>query len=535
MKQRNCQTKDQTKTSAMTLDISHNAPLLSLPVFLKARLLSVFNKMATQACGDTSDAGELSSSQRLYLKPVAKLGVHVTLPEIKVAGVSISNWEVMERLKSMVAPDQFTVLKVVESSLEFIRFEGETDTKSLVTKFISKLEGKFMKLSGFAEPLKVRAAESKMKFPTAHDWNSFFREAENLDERNPGERPDTIHLKGLPCKWFADVESANKPSEEVLISVFRRYGKIRCVDIPILDPYRQKLSKGNNEFQTFYYGSHLHFDAFVQYSQYQGFSNAMSALKGMKLMYLSDEGRAATANIQVDFDRTGHLSAKNIKKRDQERQRLIEIERKEEERKVREKEDEERRKEQERLEEERKEAERQRLLQEAIRKKEERKRAREEKKRQKRAERIRREIERKERQKKLERERERKEAERKESAKRLLMELLQRIATVKEQEEEEMRKIEEERKKRVQELEMLKQMEEKKRKLEEEERRREDEERRKKEKLEQQEKELRDKLIQNLKKMEDRRDQLKKELLQRQIASSTAKLTTFVGNTCTGK
>ena len=62
----------------------------------------------------------------------------------------------------------------------------------------------------------------------------------------------------------------------------------------------------------------------------------MAALKGMKLMYISEEGRAATANIQVDFDKSGHLSAKNIKKRDQERQKLIDMERKEEERKQRE-------------------------------------------------------------------------------------------------------------------------------------------------------------------------------------------------------
>ena len=493
--------------------------------------------MATQACGDTSEATELSSSQRLYLKPVAKLGVHVTLPEIKVAGVSISNWEVMERLKSMIAPDQFTVLRVVESSLEFIRFEGEADTKSLVSKFISKLDGKIMKLSGFADPLKVRATESKMKFPSAHDWNSFFRESQDLDERNPGERPDTVYIKGLPCKWFASAseETAGKPSEEVLKSVFRRFGKIRCVDIPILDPYRQKLSKDNSEFQTFYFGSHLHFDAYIQYSQYQGFSSAMSALKGMKLMYISEEGRAATANIQVEFDNACHLSAKNIKKRDQERQKLIEIERKEEERKRKEKEDEERRKEEERLEEERKEAERQRLLQEAIRKKEERKRAREEKKRQKRAERIRKEIEHKEQQRLLEREREREKAELRRSAKRVLIELLQRVAILKEQEEEERRKMEEERRKREQELEMLKQIEEKKRKLEEEQRRKEDEEKRKKEKLEEQERELRDKLIQNLKRMEERRDELKKELLKRQIASNTAKLTSFVSNNSSGR
>lgn len=491
------------------------------------------NKMATQVCGDTSEATELCATQRLYLKPTAKLGIHVTLPEIKVAGVSISNWEVMERLKSMVAPDQFNVLKVVESSMEFIRFEGETDTKGLIIKFISKLEGKFIKLSGFAEPLKVRAAELKVKFPSVNDWNSFFREAGNLDERNPGERPDTIVIKGLPCKWFADDDSKSKPSEDVLASVFRRFGKIRCVDIPILDPYRQKLS--NNEFQTFYFGSHLHFDAFIQYNQYQGFSNAMGALKGMKLMHISEEGRAATANIQVDFDRTCHLSAKKIKKREQERLKLIEMERKEEERKRREKEEAERQKEMERLEEERKEAERKKILQDAIRRKEERKRAREEKKRKKRAERIRREIERKERQRQLEREREQEKAEQKIGAKRLLIELLQRVAAVKEQEEEDRKKLEEERNKRLKELEMLKQMEEKKRKLEEEERKREEEEKRKKEKLEEQEKELRDKLIQNLKKMEQRRDQLKKELLQRQIASSTAKLTSFVNDTSTGK
>ncbi|PFX14604.1 A-kinase anchor protein 17A [Stylophora pistillata] len=420
--------------------------------------------MATQACGDTSEATELCATQRLYLKPVAKIGIHVALPEIKVAGVSISNWEVMERLKSMVAPDQFMVLKVVESSMEFIRYEGETDTKGLITKFISKLEGKSIKLSGFAEPLKVRAAELKVKFPSVNDWNSFFREAGNLDERNPGERPDTIVIKGLP--WF---------------------------------------------------------------------SNAMGALKGMKLMHISEEGRAATANIQVDFDRTCHLSSRNIKKREQERLKLIEMERKEEERKRKEKEEAERQKEMERLEEERKEAERQKLLQDAVRRKEERKRAREEKKRKKRADRIRREIERKERQRQLEREREQEKAEQKKGAKRLLMELLQRVVAVKEQEEEERRKLEEERNKRLQELEMLKQMEEKKRKLEEEERKREEEERRKKEKLEEQEKELRDKLIQNLKKMEQRRDQLKKELLQRQIASSTAKLTSFVSYNATGK
>lgn len=44
---------------------------------------------------------------------MVKFGIYVILLEIKVVGVLIFNWEVMERLKLMVVLDQFNVLKVV--------------------------------------------------------------------------------------------------------------------------------------------------------------------------------------------------------------------------------------------------------------------------------------------------------------------------------------------------------------------------------------------------------------------------------------
>lgn len=76
---------------------------------------------AFQTCSDTSDAVELFIPQQLYLKPVAKLNISVQLPQLKLPGKTISNWEVMEKLKTMVKPIQFTVLKVSKSTLEFIR------------------------------------------------------------------------------------------------------------------------------------------------------------------------------------------------------------------------------------------------------------------------------------------------------------------------------------------------------------------------------------------------------------------------------
>jgi len=60
-----------------------------------------------------------------------------------------------------------------------------------------------------------------------------------------GERPDTVYLSDLPCKWFSDQKSSSsestlvvKPSEQRVNDVFSQFGTIRVMDIPLLDPYR---------------------------------------------------------------------------------------------------------------------------------------------------------------------------------------------------------------------------------------------------------------------------------------------------------
>ncbi|KAF7461275.1 Hypothetical predicted protein [Marmota monax] len=297
---------------------------------------------------DTSEAVELCPSYGLYLKPITKMTISVALPQLKQPGKSISNWEVMERLKGMVQHHQFSTLRISKSTMDFIRFEGEVENRSLVRSFLACLDGKTIKLSGFSDILKVRAAEFKIDFPTRHDWDSFFRDAKDMNETLPGERPDTIHLEGLPCKWFAQKESGSeKPSEEVLVQVFEKFGEIRNVDIPMLDPYREEMTGRN--FHTFSFGGHLNFEAYVQYREYVGFIQAMSALRGMKLMFKGDDGKAVACSIKVSFDSTKHLSDASIKKRQLERQKLQELERQREAQKRREKEAEERQRAEERF------------------------------------------------------------------------------------------------------------------------------------------------------------------------------------------
>uniref|UniRef100_A0A3B4YPG2 A kinase (PRKA) anchor protein 17A n=1 Tax=Seriola lalandi dorsalis TaxID=1841481 RepID=A0A3B4YPG2_SERLL len=332
---------------------------------------------------DTTEAVCLSTEYNLYLKPIAKMTVSVALPQLKLPGKSISNWEVMERVKAMVAPEQFSALRISKSTMDFIRFEGEVENKTVVKSLLSRLDGKSIKLSGFTDVLKVRAVENKVDFPTRHDWDSFFRDAKDMNETLPGERPDTIHLEGLPCRWFSQKDSQypDRPSEEVLIAVFQAFGKVRNVDIPMLDPYREEMLDKN--FSTFSFGGHLNFEAYVQYQEYCGFTKAMDTMRSMKLMFKGDDGKAVACNIKVTFDTSKHLSESALKRRSLDRMKLQELERQREEQKRREKEEEERRKEEERYDGRRKskgkleEEEKERKKEERLRKREQKLRERE--------------------------------------------------------------------------------------------------------------------------------------------------------------
>jgi len=280
-----------------------------------------------QSCGDTKDCVDLFRPQGLYLKPIARINVSVQLPQLRKSGSKISNWEVMEKVKEMARPFTFPVFKVSKSSLEFIRFEAEIENYSSMENVLAKLDMRTIKLSGFTELLKIRAAESKNAFPTRADWDEFFLDNKDMNEMKSGERPDTIHLSNLPVKWFLQVKSGevpDKPSEFVLKKAFASFGDIRMVDIPLLDPYRQKMTSDLSGIRTFSFGEDLIFQAYVQFKEYIGFVKCMNALKGMKLCYKDrDTSKAWTSNIKVDFDQTKHLSETTVKKRKEERERLV--------------------------------------------------------------------------------------------------------------------------------------------------------------------------------------------------------------------
>ncbi|XP_025287066.1 A-kinase anchor protein 17B-like isoform X1 [Canis lupus baileyi] len=306
--------------------------------------------MTVTVVHDNSEATELCAAQHLYLKPIAKLMIKVLLPESSEPMRPFSNWEVLDQLKSLICPDQFTTVRLSKSTKDFIRFEGEAETRSLVQILKAKLHGKIIKLNGLKTDLKVVATDAQ------GEWERFPREkeasaSEGAEEQDQDKSPDSIYFEGLPCKWFAPKgSSGEKPCEDILRVVFESFGKIKNVDIPMLDPYREVMTGGN--FGGFSFGLQT-FEAFIQYQESTDFIKAMESLRGMKLMLKGDDGKALACNIKVMFDTTKHFSEGAIRRRNQERLKLQELEeerkkikrdeeeaarkRKEEERKAREK------------------------------------------------------------------------------------------------------------------------------------------------------------------------------------------------------
>ncbi|XP_021968450.1 A-kinase anchor protein 17A [Folsomia candida] len=287
-------------------------------------------------CQDNSELSPLYPSRGLHLKPIARLNVSVHYPELKqsltTGGKSISSWDIMERIKSLVSPENFIFLRVVKNTLEFIRFEGDLESREILKKIITRLDGKTMKVTGFKEALKIRCAESKLIFPSKYDWDSYFRDAKNMNEMKAGERPDTIHFQNLPSKWFCEggrptSQDNDKPmpSEKFFRRLWSVFGEVRCVDIPVCDKYRSQISTAVRGINTFTFSNDNVFEAYVQYKDYMSFVKAMDALRGCSLFYQeSPIGKYYVANIKVDFDKSKHLSDESIRKRKAERNRLSE-------------------------------------------------------------------------------------------------------------------------------------------------------------------------------------------------------------------
>nr|XP_028570660.1 A-kinase anchor protein 17B [Podarcis muralis]XP_028570661.1 A-kinase anchor protein 17B [Podarcis muralis]XP_028570662.1 A-kinase anchor protein 17B [Podarcis muralis]XP_028570663.1 A-kinase anchor protein 17B [Podarcis muralis] len=277
---------------------------------------------------DTSETMEFCAFHRLYVMPVVKMTICIVLPEPTGPTYIVPKWEVIEKLKKMVCPDRFASVKVTKNTKGFILCEGEADTNRVFCRLKEKLHGKMINLSGFKDDLQVVVMEPPSNPPAPQELEPT-RELpeEDLAEQSK-DSPGCIYLEGLPCKWFAVKGSGSEsPRKDVLRAVFENFGKIKNIDIPMLDPYREEVGARMNNLTLRSLLNLRTFEAFVQYQESSSCSKAMETFKGMKLVFKGDDGKALACYIKVTSDTTDHFSDTAVNQRNLEKITLQELER----------------------------------------------------------------------------------------------------------------------------------------------------------------------------------------------------------------
>lgn len=312
---------------------------------------------------------ELCASLSLFLVPQKKITVVVVLPTSRTVGPSISNWDMMEKLRQGAQPEQFVHLRVEHSSRERISFVGELLSLRALRKVVLLLNGKTMRMPGFQEPFKVKAYSLDVNFPKKKDWEAFYRSKglTNFADGSPGERPDTVRVSRIPVEWFvdqSDLDAGEWPSKALIAQAFSQFGVLSNVGVylhKVAAPQLQQVEGAFSSFGPALGHSARLFDAFLQFDDYSGFCSAMLGLKGMHMMGSVGAGGGGAeakdvACIEVDYDRFGFMTLVNTRKRDAEEAMLREGRRKERERREEaERAERERKEEEERAEKERRE------------------------------------------------------------------------------------------------------------------------------------------------------------------------------------
>ncbi|KAL7205264.1 hypothetical protein ACSBR2_018240 [Camellia fascicularis] len=112
--------------------------------------------------------------------------------------------------------------------------DGEDDVKELEKKFLDWRRSVVDKTDGIElnlEGVKFRLTASVSK---SDDFDGMRKEWEELNafgysRGGRQQQPDTIVLKGVLSRWFAEPRVSSKPSMLVTYTIFSTFGKIRCV------------------------------------------------------------------------------------------------------------------------------------------------------------------------------------------------------------------------------------------------------------------------------------------------------------------
>lgn len=125
------------------------------------------------------------------------------------------------------------------------------------------------------------------------DWEEFYA----FGNRGLRREPDTIVIKGVPSRWFAEPRVSSKPSMLVTHTIFSKFGKIRNLNVAEDDDFGKDANEDSGDLV-----SGLYCKIVVQFEKYIDFHDALRVLCSRSLQ---KQGSRLKADYEVSWDKDG--------------------------------------------------------------------------------------------------------------------------------------------------------------------------------------------------------------------------------------
>ncbi|XVF36428.1 hypothetical protein REPUB_Repub19eG0057600 [Reevesia pubescens] len=194
----------------------------------------------------------------------------------------------------------------------------EEDVKELEKKFLDwrkyvaeKMDGIELNLEGVKYNLSVEIPVSDDFERMKKDWEELYAFRNRGYSRGGRQEPDTIVLRGVPSRWFAEPRVSSKPSMLVTHTIFSTFGKIRNLNVAEDNDFGKETDEDDLAIDIV---SGLHCKIVVQFEKYWDFYNALKVLCGRSLQ---KQGSRLSADYEVTWDKDGFF--RNSRSQNQEK------------------------------------------------------------------------------------------------------------------------------------------------------------------------------------------------------------------------
>ncbi|KAL2489151.1 ZCW7 [Forsythia ovata] len=198
--------------------------------------------------------------------------------------------------------------------------EEMNEVKVVEKKFLEWRKGIVERMDGIELNLEGVKFKLSIEVPALDDFEGMRKEWEEISAfgapgyaRGSKQQPDTIIVRGVPSRWFAETRVSSKPSMLVTHTIFSAFGNIRNLDVA----EDNDLSKDDDE-DGLDIISGLQCKIVVRFKDHRSFYNALKVLCGRSL---KKQGSRLLADYEVTWDKDSFF--KNSRSQPDERSRWV--------------------------------------------------------------------------------------------------------------------------------------------------------------------------------------------------------------------